>query len=276
MIAYLNKTSIGYSHIRDKRVCQDFSASYHDSERTIITACDGHGGEIYVRSHKGSRFASDAAIDVLRGLDRSDFFKYTKNEICQNLRLKILCHWNELVENSLEERRVSKRELSALDTEKSEKLKKSPERAYGTTLNAAMIYAGKLVCVSIGDGGIFLIKKGEIIPAVAEDEETVANVTYSLCQEDAYRHIKVEIYDFSALDGALVCTDGLINPYQSVQNFEKSFVKPVCVNLLEGNYRKIDEFVEAIGKEYGIGDDVSLAIAMKNNTSLRSYKKDGI
>ena len=276
MITYLTKTSIGYSHVRDGRVCQDFSASYHDSERTIITACDGHGGEIYLRSHKGSRFASDAAISVLRDLDRLDFYKYTKEEICQNIRIKILCHWNAQVEKGLSERHISKKELSTLDAEKSLKLKKSPERAYGTTMNAAMIYAGKLVCVSIGDGGIFLIKKGEIAPAVPEDEDTVANVTYSLCQEDAFQHIKVEIYDFSTLDGVLLCTDGLINPYQSVSNFQNSFVKPVCVNLLEGNHRKIDEFVEAIGKEYGVGDDVSLAIAMKSTTSLRSYKKDGI
>ena len=73
MIAYFTKTSIGYSHIKENKVCQDYSASYHDEERTIITACDGHGGDIYVRSHLGSKFASNAVIKVLRELERSDF-----------------------------------------------------------------------------------------------------------------------------------------------------------------------------------------------------------
>ena len=135
-----------------------------------------------------------------------------------------------------------------------------------------MLYAGKIVCVSIGDGGIFLIKKGEVFPAVDEDEDAVANITYSLCQEDAYEHIKVKIYDLANLDGVLVCTDGLINPYQSLQNFQRSFVKPVCIRLQEGDYRQIDEFVELIGKKHGIGDDVSLGIAMKAGISLRRYK----
>lgn len=276
MIKYLTKTAIGYSHIKEGRVCQDFSASYHDDERTIITACDGHGGEIYIRSHLGSKFASNAAISVLRRLSRSDFYRYTKEELCQNIRLKILCEWNESVENALEVRRISKRELNSLDKSKSFKLKKNPERAYGTTLNAAMIFMGKIVCVSIGDGGIFLIKKGQIIPAVDDDEDAVANVTYSLCQEDAYEHIKVKIYDFCDFDGVLVCTDGLINPYQSLPNFTENFVNPVCVRLHEGKYQEIDEFVELIGREYGIGDDVSLGIAMKNEISIRRYKKNGV
>ena len=54
MTTFFTKTAIGFSHVVENKVCQDFSASYHDEERTIITACDGHGGDIYVRSHLGS------------------------------------------------------------------------------------------------------------------------------------------------------------------------------------------------------------------------------
>ena len=34
---YFTKTSRGYSHINNNIVCQDYSASYHDDEKTIIT-----------------------------------------------------------------------------------------------------------------------------------------------------------------------------------------------------------------------------------------------
>jgi hypothetical protein len=109
--------------------------------------------------------------------------------------------------------------------------------------------------------------------ALPEDEETVANITYSMCQEDAYEHLKIAIYDFSELDGVIVCTDGLINPYQSMGNFKDMFVKPICIKMQEGKQQEIDDFILSVGREIGIGDDVTFGIAMKTGISLRSYRK---
>ena len=273
MITYFTKTSIGYSHLKEGKCCQDFSACYHDEERTIITACDGHGGDLYVRSHLGSKFASDAVIKVLKEVGRFDLCKRSRRDISNNIRLKILCEWNAMVERDLFDKHVSKREVSHLNEEKLFKLKRHPEKAYGTTLNSAMILGNKLICVSIGDGGIFVVRKGQIGVAIPEDEETVANVTCSMCQEDAYEHLRVEIYDFSNLDGVIVCTDGLINPYQSLANFREKFVNPVCIKIQDGQLKEVDEFITAIGEKLGIGDDASLGIAMKTGISLRSYRR---
>lgn len=273
MIAYFTKTSIGYSHIKENKCCQDYSACYHDEERTIITACDGHGGDIYVRSHLGSKFASNAVIKVLRELERSDFYKYSRKDICNNLRLKILCEWNAMVERDLSNKYITKREVARLNEDRQFKLKQNPVKAYGTTLNSAMIFGNKLICVSIGDGGVFLVRKGQTYETFVDDEETVANITHSMCQEDAYKYLKVEIYDFSDLDGVIVCTDGLINPYQSMVNFRDMFVKPICLKIQDGKQMEIDEFITQIGQQIGIGDDVTFGIAMKTGISLRSYKK---
>lgn len=273
MIAYFTKTSIGYSHIKENKCCQDYSACYHDEERTIITACDGHGGDIYVRSHLGSKFASNAVVSVLKELERSDFYKYSRTDICNRLRLKILCEWNAMVEKHSSEKHLSKREVLHLSEDRLFKLKQNPEKAYGTTLNAAMIFGNKLVCVSIGDGGVVLVRKGEIALALPNDEETVANTTYSMCQEDAYEHLKIEIYDFSDLDGVVVCTDGLINPYQSMGNFRDKFIKPICLKIQDGKQVEIDDFIVSVGEKIGIGDDVTFGIAMKTGVSLRSYRK---
>ena len=273
MISYFTKTSIGYSHIKENKRCQDFSACYHDEERTIITACDGHGGDLYIRSHLGSKFVSDATVKILKEIDRSEFYKHDKREICDKIRLKILCEWNAMVERHLSDRHILKKETAHLDEDKVFRLKQNPEKAYGTTLNAAMILGNKLVCVSIGDGGIFLLKRGETLLAVQEDDDAVANITYSMCQEDAYKNLKVEIFDFSGLDGVIVCTDGLVNPYQNMSNFKNNFVKPISIKLQEGKHNEIDEFIYKVASEIGIGDDVSFGIAMKNGISLRSYRK---
>ncbi|MGN0796476.1 MAG: protein phosphatase 2C domain-containing protein [Christensenellales bacterium] len=273
MIAYFTKTNIGYSHIKENKCCQDYSACYHDEERTIITACDGHGGDIYIRSHFGSKFASNAVVSVLKELERSDFYKYSRTDICNKLRLKILCEWNAMVEKHLSEKHLSKREVLHLNEDKLFKLKQNPEKAYGTTLNAAMIFGNKLVCVSIGDGGVIIVRKGEIALALPDDEEAVANTTCSMCQEDAYEHLKIEIYDFSDFDGVVVCTDGLINPYQSMGNFRDKFIKPICLKIQDGKQVEIDDFIVSVGEKIGIGDDVSFGIAMKTGISLRSYRK---
>ena len=85
--------------------------------------------------------------------------------------------------------------------------------------------------------------------------------------------MKVEIYDFSDLDGVIVCTDGLINPYQSLINFRDKFVKPICMKMQDGKQGEINEFITELGTRIGIGDDVTFGIAMKTGISLRSYRK---
>ena len=79
MSIFFTKTSIGYSHVTANKRCQDFSASYSDEERTIVTACDGHGGNAYIRSHLGAKFASKAVIDVLREIERTACLKILVN-----------------------------------------------------------------------------------------------------------------------------------------------------------------------------------------------------
>ena len=274
MIAYFTKTSIGYSHIKENKCCQDYSACYHDEERTIITACDGHGGDLYVRSHLGSKFASEAVIKVLKELERGDFYKYSRKDIRNNLRLKILCEWNAMVERDLSRKYITKREVAHLNEDRFFRVKQNPEKAYGTTLNAAMILGTKLICVSIGDGGCFLVKSGQCIsPFPEDDDEPVANITYSLCQDDAFSHLQVSVHELSAYDGAVVCTDGMINPYQNLSNFSTGLIAPAIMNLYLGKFEQLSAFVSEVGTKLGTGDDVSLGILVKGKVSIRAYSK---
>ena len=86
MIEHFNITSSGYSHIKADKVCQDHSSSYSDGERIIITACDGHGGDVYIRSHRGSKFASLATLKAMLDAESLSFRKYTAEEIEHNLK----------------------------------------------------------------------------------------------------------------------------------------------------------------------------------------------
>lgn len=265
------KTAIGKYHVKNNIVCQDFSASYRDEERTIITSCDGHGGAIYLRSNLGAKFASSAAIGVLRNISRKTFFRHRKSEVCEQIRIQILCEWNALVERDLSRNSFKKSEATFLSDEQRFALKMDPVKAYGTTLNAAMFFGNKLICISLGDGGCFLLRKGKLIPVFEEDDDQVANITHSLCQENASNYLNVEIFDAIAYDGVLLCTDGVINPYQNFENFEKSFAIPATKKLLTKNESELADFIVDLGEHLGIGDDVTLSMMVKETASKRYY-----
>ena len=274
MSIFFTKTETGYSHISTGKRCQDFSASYSDEERTIVTACDGHGGNVYIRSHLGSKFASDAVIDVLRDLERTAFYRNKKEVVAENIRLNILCRWNELVDRHMLKNPIRMSEMSDLTEAEILSLKKTPVKAYGTTLNAAMIMGNKIITVSLGDGGCFLVKGGQCISPFPEDEdEPVANITYSLCQDDAFSHLQVSVHELSAYDGAVVCTDGMINPYQNLSNFSTGLIAPAIMNLYLGKFEQLSAFVSEVGTKLGTGDDVSLGILVKGKVSIRAYSK---
>lgn len=265
-LSCFSKTSIGYSHIKNGKPCQDFSAVYKDEERAIVAACDGHGGRVYIRSQFGSKYASESIINVFLELSPSDFYRYTDEEIAEKLRLQILCSWNNKVEKDFIENPVRRKECRLLSDNEVIQLKGNTAKAYGTTLNGAIVLGNKLVCASLGDGGVFLLAGGQIMPAFPDsgDEETVANVTYSMCQEDAYKYLQISVFDFSEIDGVLLCTDGLINPYRNLKNFNESFAQPVLKLAAKRQFCEIETFVERLGREIGIGDDVSLGLILKH------------
>ena len=262
MIQYLATTSIGYSHIKNGIVCQDYSDSYHDDNRTIITACDGHGGKLYIRSDRGSKFASEAVLYAFKKANEEFLSNESRAE--NRLRLEILCKWNELVEQDCFKHPFLEEELSILDEDERSLILQEPQVAYGTTLNGAMIFGKRLICVSLGDGGCLLLKNGTAEKIFPEDEDNVANVTCSMCQTDAYKHLRLKILPLSKADGAMVFTDGFINPYRTFDNFCTSCVKPILENLKGGNKEKITDFVFKLSTEIGIGDDVSLGLLLKD------------
>lgn len=258
-----NKTCIGYNHIYDNIVCQDNSLSYQDDKKIIIAACDGHGGALYIRSNIGSKLACKAVFNVFNKLSLDDKEKLTE-EFKEKIKLDILCEWNSLIENHFSNRPFLDDEFEGLNESQIKKLNDNYVKAYGTTMHAAMIQNDIIICVSIGDGGTFLIKGYKVEDAFPNSEdENVANITCSLCDDNAYDYIHLDIFSLSEIDGVLCLTDGVVNPYQSYDNFEKSFVKPIIKELKHDSnlaIKTIKKFICDLGISKGIGDDVSIAM----------------
>ena len=63
-----NVTKLGASHLKSGKPCQDYSLSWESDNKEVQVAivCDGHGGETYVRSDVGSKFAAEIALTNIR------------------------------------------------------------------------------------------------------------------------------------------------------------------------------------------------------------------
>lgn len=271
IVKYFNKTSIGKNHIVENIKCQDYSDTYKDYDRTIVTACDGHGGKVYIRSDRGSKFASDAVLNVLKSFKWMTFYYNDKVELTNQIRIQILCEWNKLVEEDLANHPIDGSEMENLNQAERLRLIDDPVKAYGTTVGGAMIIKNKIICVSLGDGGCFLLRNGKIYPAFEEDESQVANITNSLCQRDAFDALHVDVFDGNKFDGALICSDGVINPYGSIANFEKYLAIPATNKVLLNKNDELSDFITELGAEKGIGDDVSLSIVINERDNIRYY-----
>ncbi len=259
------KSCRGYSHKNSGKPCQDSSLCYNDSKRQIIACCDGHGGSAYIRSERGSSFAAEAILNVFRKIDPRFLFKFKETEMEDTIRMELLCEWNKLVERDISKYKFSKKEFAPLGEETKEELLLNRAKAYGTTMSGALLVGHTLVIASIGDSECILVRHGEIEHPLLLESDPAGNITYSLCQDDAYRYIRVKMLDFRKYDGVFLCSDGFSGPYQSYENLKKSFISPLMKSGVNGKTMiYVDNLVEELANNKGNGDDVSLAFLTKS------------
>ena len=229
MVYLYNNTVRGFNHIKNNTLCQDYSESYDDKGFQIVTCCDGHGSKIHFRSDIGSKLASNVVIDILKDYDIKDIVNLQENNNYDKLKLDILCRWNKEVERHLEENPFD--ELNYLNEHQQFRVKNNPAIAYGTTLNCVMKYLDKLLCIQIGDGGIFTVKDGKINNVFPENDKNVANITCSLCSDDAYSDLYIKVINANEYDGVFLFTDGVLVPYGTFSNIERNLI-----NVIEDFY----------------------------------------
>lgn len=241
----------GFSHIKSNKPCQDYSDYLITKDRTIITCCDGHGGEVYYRSDIGSKLASDAIKYVLFNLKEKHLNDLNK------VKLDVLCKWNELVENHIIENPIREEDLDFLSKEQVYRLINNPVVAYGTTLNAVMYFKDKILCLQLGDGGIYQIHNGNANEVFINDDDDVCNLTYSLCSDNAFEHLNIKLLDNDNVS-IFIYTDGVSNPYQDLENFKNFFIIPVFNKIKnEEDKEFLNDFLFDLSTKIGTGDDVS-------------------
>lgn len=244
---------IGAAHLRRKLPNQDavhWQPGNGVDDRCLIAVADGHGGAAHFRSDVGAGLAVEAVRSTLE-------WYFDEPESLDQLPGAILEVWRREV-----------REHVAANPFR-EVVSGSSLEPYGSTLVAVAATARFCWVFQIGDGDLYVaFPDGRIEKPLGDDVGLTGEMTYSLCMEEAQRHVRSRIYRVDAgqqlPDFALVATDGV----------SKSFVDDQAFYSVVRDYRDIvqtkddlDSTLAALPgwlrevSDNGSGDDASLCIA---------------
>lgn len=313
--------ALGSSHLASKKPCQDNGTHYNQDGVCVVVVCDGHGGESYVRSDKGSRIAAEITKNKIiefvkshpvqtfigkknavtaiptrdprfdkQGLKRDvsmlseselDLLKqnilYTKEvelfpemeSLFRNLFMDIYESWKSEIEQDAQANPFS-------DKEKEKRGSSRIEKAYGTTLMAAVRTPDYWFAFHIGDGKLYacdkLMKWYEPVPW---DCNCFLNVTTSLCD---YAPVKEFRYAFDGTGyfplAFVLGSDGIDDTFVRTELIHKFYSQLLCVvneREQEEVQTLLEESLSDLSKR-GSHDDMSVAAIIDKSSLPKAIK----
>lgn len=259
----------GASHIKKNKECQDSSESYFDQKCAIAIVCDGHGGDDYVRSASGSKFACEAAkTNILNFIENvnPDELKRHYNQLIHNLKASIIGTWNEAVYEHYNANPFTDSEIAVLSDRAKHKYlrEKRIESAYGTTLIAVACTKDYWFGIHIGDGKCIAINpEGKFLQPIPWDEKCFLNATTSICDTDALNHFR-SFYSEKLPIAVFVGSDGIDDCFSSDQqlyNLYKTVLYSFSTSDFDTAVNDLSEYLPRLSAK-GSGDDVSMAAVL--------------
>ncbi|MEP7199158.1 MAG: PP2C family serine/threonine-protein phosphatase, partial [Chloroflexota bacterium] len=191
----------GTSHVRANAPNQDalrWLPASGDSLPLVVALSDGHGSAKSFRSQVGARIAVETATHILAGLAFNQHLS-TTTAVILDLPQTLVQAWRDGVEQHLNEHSFSDEEwarLAAKDNGNARALvEANPWLAYGATLLAAVVTHDFILYLQLGDGDILSVSEaGEVCrPRWPKDARLFANETTSLCMDEAWREMQMDI-----------------------------------------------------------------------------------
>ncbi len=269
-----NHTCIGYSHLRGERVCQDHSFSEVKRGCCYAALSDGHGGDDYFRSDRGSRFAAEAFASCVeeKGF-LNEFFKAdgrTRELMIKHFIKSMIVRWNDAVEADIQAFPVNEQELCGVsdraraDYESGRRM----SRIYGCTFIGFVLSDRASFGIQIGDGKCTALSgTGELSSPIAWDDECCMNITTSLSDDFAYDkfrfYVSPEGEDTKAV---FLCSDGVSDSFdeENFLNFYRVVYDKITSDGATNSVEELSSYLSTLSQK-GSGDDMSLCILMKKD-----------
>lgn len=248
MVKCFNTTVTGARHIDIGKECQDASLSWHseDSDLTIAVVSDGHGGEQYVNSARGSELACEIALNTLRELAESEglsLLEYVTPESLHQLSCCIVSRW-----------------IMAVEEERGE----DDLNTYGCTLIAYLQKGQDWLALQIGDGCFsFQSEDGIWSQPIPCDDRCFLNMTTSMCDKSAADEFRFATSrEFGPAKNVFMVSDGVSNTFDDEEKLHGFFQHLVCdINQDPNGFEEVRQLIPDILSYYsriGCGDDMSL------------------
>lgn len=245
-LSVFSKSIVGYKNKVKNNVSQDYLKFENINDGIICTIADGHSGDFFINSHKGSKFACESAIEVLKKYENEDIDKIKSLLESKTLQIEICKQWRILVKKDM------KNSLPMVF--------KYNYFKYGTTLLIVMIKEDYILYLKIGDGDI-LIKQDNNVKKVLPSYKK--NIVDCLAEEEAYNKMIYEIIEYkNNINNIIIYSDGFENSFMSyksmineIENTLMKYRKNVFSKMkLEKNY---DKFLSQLSQN-GSLDDISI------------------
>ena len=281
-----NYTIQGADHIKKNKECQDYSGSCSFKSRfnleddvQVIVVADGHGGNDYVRSSFGSKFAVEAAKESVEDFAKKVFtgkmFEDKNNVILQNLAKKILKEWYSKVIEHYRVSKLSDNEIEIFADDKKNKYLTLNQnfdendnvcvhelaKLYGTTLILFVYMNDCCFGMQIGDGRCIAfdndLNSFEPMPL---HERCFFNKTTSICDKDAIDEF-VYYVSKEKPKAVFLGSDGIDDSYSNIDEVSTlylSIIKAFSEKDENDVRQEIQNYMHTI-TEKGSGDDVSMA-----------------
>jgi hypothetical protein len=286
-------TEIGASHVKDGKPCQDYSFSSEGKEYAVAIVCDGHGGNKYFRSDRGSCIATEQAHGAISQFMKSRFAKNQQggttvdtflanpNTFMTQLAANIIYRWREAIAADFDNEPFTGPEKAIL-TDKELAAYNQPEgwvSAYGTTLIAVVRAKDFWFGLQIGDGKCVTVdKNGVFSQPIPWDEKCFLNMTTSLCDIQALAHFRY-FFDKENLPVAIFTgSDGVDDTFgteEALHGFYQTLIKLFAEKGLEAGVKELQDYLPNLSAK-GSRDDISIAgiLVLKTHKTISRINKN--
>lgn len=268
-------TATGASHIKIGKVCQDFALSSGGNDYALAIVCDGHGGDKYFRSDRGSRIAATKAKEAIREFMKSRFKKShggkLVNTILTNpdafmhqLTANIIFRWREAIAEDFKHEPFTDAEKAILSPNEMAELLKDEEwvSTYGTTLIAVIRSKEFWFGLHIGDGKCVTVSNAnEYAQPIPWDEKCFLNKTTSLCDEQALTHFRYYFDKVNLPKAIFVASDGVDDTFgsdEALHRFYKTVLQLFSEKGMKEGVTELRTYLPQMS-EKGSRDDISIA-----------------
>jgi hypothetical protein len=270
----------GASHIKHNKVCQDFGGHYRCDDFAVAVVCDGHGGDAYFRSDRGSKWGVEIAIDSIKEFmnSKKEFLKklsgsgnqeaqsQTAAKAMEQLVGNIISRWSDAVSQDFRQNPFTSEELNGLSDKYKQRYAGEDDSekisAYGSTL-IAVVYAPEFwFGIRNGDGRCVSVSAdGSICDPIPWNEKCFLNRTTSLCDEKAFENFRHCFSTGNFPVAIYVGTDGIDDSFgadERLFGFYKRLTETFYQSGFEGGKQELKEYLPKLTTQ-GSGDDVSIS-----------------